>query len=603
MHRRPLITLLLTMAMPLGAATVRLVQGKASAPVNTVLSDGQTFATGVRSKSDVSLEKGFFRVGSDTGVQVVTSNNLSLEKGIMLAGSNPARFRRPAVSVAAPGYKMEVKGTAQIAYYPGHYVKITVLEGRVRVALQSLTGEWETLESGQMMIINPSDKRLPEPVEVDIGRLASTSQLIGGAFAELSTQGLIDAAAAAQGQSLGASQLAVTPFRLSGASPEVSLALSNRSAQNRVLPEEIAVFQAGDDLSNPAAVVRRADFADGVVQTSLGNVQIDRTGSQTQARANVWTVHLAGVGGAANLFGTVTADPAMFSGTPQELRFESPGDPLDVLPGADVSSPAGVALNLSGRGLAVDQASLQAGDGTTPGEALGLVALDAQDVSVSSSTLKGDTVSVSSAVSTSAGTASRTPLVTLDATTVSAQHGITVGPSSVRSDIVIRNTSQLASLVAGITVQSKGGTITVDTSTLQATKGTLTIDSANLAASGASGTITLRDATLAANAIRVRGTSSAGDALVIDGGSYSASLIKFYGSSTSAIRFVRDVTLDAPVAILASGTVEVAPMRTVTINGQGRIYTNDARYNNGTHGTINAAGGLTKQGFSSAPPF
>ena len=279
------------------------------------------------------------------------------------------------------------------------------------------------------------------------------------------------------------------------------------------------------------------------------------------------------------------------------------GDPLDVLPGADVSSPAGVALNLSGRGLAVDQASLQAGDGTTPGEALGLVALDAQDVSVSSSTLKGDTVSVSSAVSTSAGTASRTPLVTLDATTVSAQHGITVGPSSVRSDIVIRNTSQLASLVAGITVQSKGGTITVDTSTLQATKGTLTIDSANLAASGASGTITLRDATLAANAIRVRGTSSAGDALVIDGGSYSASLIKFYGSSTSAIRFVRDVTLDAPVAILASGTVEVAPMRTVTINGQGRIYTNDARYNNGTHGTINAAGGLTKQGFSSAPPF
>jgi ferric-dicitrate binding protein FerR (iron transport regulator) len=131
-------------------------------------------------------------------MQFTTEGGLSLKKGIMLVGSNPGRSRK-SVRVNAPGYQMDVKGTVQIAYYPGSYVKITVLEGTVKVALQSLTGEFETLQPGQMLIINPADKRLPEPVVVDLNRLVSTSQLVGGPFGPPSTMDLINAAIAAQG--------------------------------------------------------------------------------------------------------------------------------------------------------------------------------------------------------------------------------------------------------------------------------------------------------------------------------------------------------------------------------------------------------------------
>ena len=572
------------------AAQVQLVVGKASAPVNAVLADNDKFATGPNSKSQVGLKKGFFRVGSETGVQVVTSNHLSLEKGIMLAGSNPGRFWRAPVTINAPGYKMEVKGTVQVAYYPGHYVKITVLEGRVRVGLQSLTGEWETLEPGQMLIINPADKRLPEPVEVDIGRLVATSKLIGGAFGELSTQGLIDASAAAQGTGLATGTLALTPLELRGASPELSLAQGTRPpAENAIIPE-VTVFQTTNDLINSRAVVTQATYADNVAQSSFSGL-IDRSLQQTQARANTWVVRMDGAGSPAVLYDTITADPAMFSGSPQKLWFDSSSGPLDVQ-GGQISSPVGVALQLTGNGLTVEPRSgapstLTAGTAGKTGENLELGGLFGSDVSVSGSNLNGDKINISSSPGAATG---KRPVVTLDSSTMTGKHGVTIGKSSVRSDIVIRNSSQLLALAGNLDVLANGGSIEFrGTGKTQQAGKTLTIDAMGDGSSGETGLVHLVDAQMSAPVIRIRSFGAQGDEMVIDGGVYNATqLIQLFAEGASTLRFIHSVVLNGKVVNLNGAIVTVDAGGMVQINGIGTVYApvNGRLFNRAGYGTI-----------------
>ena len=587
------------------AAQVQAVNGKASAPVNAELKAGDKFSTGGHSKSQVGLGKGFFRVGSDTGVQVVTSNHLSLEKGIMLAGSNPSRFWRPTVTVNAPGYKMQVRGTAQIAYYPGHYVKITVLEGKVQVALQSLTGEFETLEPGQMLIINPSDKRLPEPVEVDIGRLAATSQLTGGGLGTLSTQALINASAAAQGAGVIDGSLAATPFQMQGASPELSLAEVTRDAVNPTTVER-SVFQANNDLVNPNAVVRRASYANGVSQPSFTG-QVNRTGQETQARANVWTVIMDGGSRSspAVLSGTITADPAMFAGTGRQLSFVAAGSPLKTLPSTKVTSPTGVALQVTGQGLNVDHATMTAGSGTRPGETLGLATTGTSNLAVTSSTLSGYQVNVN-------GSTTGKPTVTLDNSTVIGQQGATIGLRSVASSITIQNSTQLKALVGSLDVLANGGSISISGAGTGLTAGkTLTIDALGdgTGGTGTSGLVQITDAQLIAPTIRIRSYGASGDTMIIDGSQFNATqLIELFAGGTSTLRFKNHVALNADTVRLSAYNVTVDPGGTVRISGAGTVYGTQLQFNGGGnvapgYGSISAGRGLTIMPYNKTPHF
>ena len=621
MSPHAIITLSLAFHACLHAATVRFVEGTASAPVNTVLRDGLTFATSLKSKSEVSLSRGFFRVGSDTEVQVVTSNNLSLEKGIMLAGSDPARFRRTPVNVTAPGYKMELKGTAQIAYYPGHYVKITVLEGKVRVALQSLTGEWITLEPGQMLMINPSDKRLPEPVEVDINRLAATSQLIGGAFAELSTQGLIDAAAAAQGSAFAHGDLAQTPIRLSGASPEAGLALPNRQPpSNAILPAELTNFTLVNDLANPKATVVEKLYADGVsfstFPSTSGLTTLTRTGAKTQKLTVSLTSAADDFGqytGPAELSGTIRVDADVFGGSNRTLEFRSSefglteseiltgstDYALHLRSGTDIETPKGVSLNLIGDlGLTVEGSRLQAGTGKLISENL-LLQANTRNISVTDSQLRAHDVTLSGSTRLPTETQQS---ITTDNAQITAQRNIKIGQAEKRTLISLTNSTQLSAIVGAITVQSKGGPISVDASALTAAT-TITLDSLN-AASLTGSPVVITSATLSADIIRARGYSAAGDALIIDGSTFTAkSLIKLYGEGVSTLRFRNHVQLNTPLAIIAGKTVVVDPGGSVNITGQGRIHTDSAQFNTAGQGTINAGGGLSVQSFGTRPTF
>ena len=609
------------------AAEVQLVVGKASKPIHSQLTDGETFTTGAKSKSHVGLSKGFFRIGSDTGVQVVTSNHLSLEKGIMLAGSDPGRFRRATVSVRAPGYKMEVRGTAQIAYYPGSYVKITVLEGKVRVALQSLTGEAETLEPGQMLIINPSDKRLPDPVEVDIGRLASTSQLIGGAFGELSTQGLIDAAAATQGLGYGTGDLARTPLQLAGASPEVALAITNRqpapaASPNAILPAERTVFNLVNDLANPNATVDLFSYANGTPFTTFpvdadGNpvpsLTLKRSGARTRELKVSLSSEVDDFGQyvkAATLSGTIAVDANVFAGTGRMLTFEDRETPslfdlndYTLHVDAAITTPDNVGLRLSAsHGLAITAATLHASTSTHPDEVLDLRATQ-RDITITRSDLVGYDIKASGS------TAATTPQnITVDSSQLHAQRDIAIGIPSVRSNITLQNSSQLAALVGSITVVSKGGQITVDASTLTAavTGGkSITLDAFDAGDPNAPGLVTLRNATLSADIIRVRGSTPSGDGLVIDGGTFNATtLLKLYAESANRLLFKGNVQLNTPLAILSGQTVEVQTGGTVHASGQVDVYSDHHNYNQPGYGTIQAgAAGLNQSSHSNRPGF
>ena len=208
------------LALPFGAAAeepsavVRKVIGRASAPPNTPLEAGTNFATAARSKSELAVGPGLVRVGEKTDLQT-TAKGLLLRQGISLVANPPGTFRKM-IEVRTAGYRMKVRGTIQVAVVPGRSMKIVVLEGSATIALDSVAGEYETLSPGQMLIINPSDNRLPEPVEIDLQHLASTSALVGGELGALPTAANIAKAAESQTRSYARQDLISTPFLLRG---------------------------------------------------------------------------------------------------------------------------------------------------------------------------------------------------------------------------------------------------------------------------------------------------------------------------------------------------------------------------------------------------
>ena len=629
------------------AATVDYVKGKASAAAGTQLPDGATFGTAARSLSQVGMDRSFFRVGSDSQVKLGGGRQIALEKGVMLVGSEPGGRRRE-VEVEVPGYRLKVKGTVQVAYYPGQYLKITVLEGAVTVSLQSLTGEFETLEAGQMLIINPSDKRLPEPVEVDLSRLVATSQLINSPFGLPSTQGLMDAAAATQGNDFRIGDVARTPFLLRGASPEVTLArqeappaapdeketgatasggliLVDTAAGGRVLAEETSVFQLVNDLDDPTATVDQKAYADGLSFYSFpfppgtSDITLSRidpaTGEPIGARTKALTVMMTSqpddfgaYAGPAIIHGTIRADADLFGSVAGKmLTFESQefgADPfndysLHAAPGTDILTPPEVGLRLLGAlGITIEDAILQAGGSTHPDELLDLRATE-RDITITNSLLKGYNVN---AAGSTANTGAEQN-ITVNNSSLSARNNVTLGLPTARSHITLQNSTQLAALVGSVTVQSKGGAITVDSSTLTA-GGTITLDSLDLDDATANGIVTLRDANMAANVIRARGATATGDALVIDGGTFNAtSMLKFYAESASALRFRNQVTINTPHAIFAGKTVRVDSGGNVSVSGSVDVHADNHQYNTPGNGAISAGGGIKASSHASRPAF
>jgi hypothetical protein len=377
------------------------------------------------------------------------------------------------------------------------------------------------------------------------------------------------------------------------------------------------VFQVQNDLADPTANVAQKSYDDGLVYYSFPfspgtpDITLTRTGARTKELTVLLSSEVDDFGSyvaPAELHGTIRADADLFSAVAgKKLIFESQefgADPfndysLHLATGTDILTSDGVGIGFLGAlGITGTGATVRAGSSTQADEILDIRARE-RDISFDQSILAAYTINMAGS------TANTGPEqgITLTQTTATARKSVTLGTPQVRTRVTLQNSTQLAALLSHLSVQSNGGNITVDNSMLTA-GGTLTLDSLDPADAGANGLITLQNASMSADIIRVRSSTPGGDALVIDGGTYDANtLLKFYAGSASTLWFRGNVSVDSPRAIFSGQTVRVDAGASVNVTGQADIYSNNHQYNIPGTGTISAGGGLNSLPFSGTPSF
>jgi mannose-6-phosphate isomerase-like protein (cupin superfamily) len=153
--------------------------------------DGTAVRTGVDSRAELTFtDQTMARLGSNTIFSFNEgTRNLQLGGGAMLLrvpkDAGGAQISTAAITAAITGT------TVMLEYHPNAYSKFIVLEGTGRIFRGDRVGESVLVNAGQMMIVNPASKSLPNPVDVDIKRLIKTSSLVKK-FKPLASNKLID---------------------------------------------------------------------------------------------------------------------------------------------------------------------------------------------------------------------------------------------------------------------------------------------------------------------------------------------------------------------------------------------------------------------------
>ena len=193
---------------PRAAAVADTVSGKAAVQ------------TGASSRTELMFsDKTLTRLGANSFFSFVNgTRDMNLGSGTMLLqvpkGAGGAEIHTAAVTAAITGT------TLMVEFNPKSYSKIVVLEGTVRVFLTKHIGESILVHAGQMVIVPPEAKVLPEPVSVDLKVLYATSGLIND-FGPLASQGLIDREIGYQKREKDNGRLADTNLFIVGQGTEV----------------------------------------------------------------------------------------------------------------------------------------------------------------------------------------------------------------------------------------------------------------------------------------------------------------------------------------------------------------------------------------------
>jgi quercetin dioxygenase-like cupin family protein len=202
------------------------ILSSAGAPRPATLSDTVRGDTAVRTGPESRAELTFgdltiARLGANTIFSFNEgSRTVDLGNGAILLrvpkGSGGAKIQTAAVTAA-------ITGTTVIAeYHPKSYAKYLVLEGTMRVYLKGVLGESILLNPGQMLIVNPNAKRLPDPVDFDLERLLKTSLFIQG-FRPLPSDPLMAAVQHGQLEKKAAGELIDTNLVIFGRGTLVTL--------------------------------------------------------------------------------------------------------------------------------------------------------------------------------------------------------------------------------------------------------------------------------------------------------------------------------------------------------------------------------------------
>jgi hypothetical protein len=256
-------------------------KGPHSAAVREVIKDDLGLQTGARSRSELLFQDNTLtRIGAETFFSFKTgTRDLTLEKGSMLLqvpkGLGGAQIHTAAVTAAITGT------TIMMEYIPRRFIKVLVLEGSLRLSRNGALGGSVILHPGNMVVMQPDAKKIPEPIDVNIALIMKTSPLVNfpGA-APLPSMGLIQAAIAEQNGQLAKGHLVSTNLVMSGTN---------------------VIFTSNDQLARLGRVVNAAGAnANGVTAATLRPV----TGALGGVVGSVSNVAASGTGTVNNLLGS-----------------------------------------------------------------------------------------------------------------------------------------------------------------------------------------------------------------------------------------------------------------------------------------------------------
>lgn len=132
--------------------------------------------TGKDALAEIILEsKSVLRLGPESRLAVKDVRAAILEQGTLCLQAQAGIKER---ILAGKMVVDTVSGTIMVAHAPGQTIKIIALEGKSRASVSDRFGEWLILAPGKMLMVPPESRSLPDPVDVDLDRLAKSSFLI-----------------------------------------------------------------------------------------------------------------------------------------------------------------------------------------------------------------------------------------------------------------------------------------------------------------------------------------------------------------------------------------------------------------------------------------
>jgi mannose-6-phosphate isomerase-like protein (cupin superfamily) len=162
---------------------VKLLPQKAAArpaKINDNVHEDTAVRTGIESRAELTFtDQTLTRLGANTIFSFSKgTRDMELSGGAMLLrvpkNAGGAQINTAAVTAAITGT------TVMLEYHRDAYIKFIVLEGTGRMFLKGHLGQSVLVHAGQMLIVRPDATSLPDPVDIDLDRLISTSLLITG---------------------------------------------------------------------------------------------------------------------------------------------------------------------------------------------------------------------------------------------------------------------------------------------------------------------------------------------------------------------------------------------------------------------------------------
>lgn len=147
-------------------------------PGKDILKGNMGLETEQESRSElVFKDESVARVGSNALFTFTEeARELQLGRGVMLLqvpkNSEETNIKTTTVTAALTGT------TVFVEQQPNNYVKFIVMEGSSTVSIPDRIGEQVSLTAGEMIAMSTDAERIPEPVNVNLERLANTSGLI-----------------------------------------------------------------------------------------------------------------------------------------------------------------------------------------------------------------------------------------------------------------------------------------------------------------------------------------------------------------------------------------------------------------------------------------